>query len=73
MTRRVANMPNSKLSQKQIVTPAQLKQGWCEFGVPPIHREYEVLAKLPDGNYVVVAPEDTLNPAYRDAVAGIEH
>ncbi len=40
-----------------IVTPEQLKKGWIEMrGVTPIHREFLIIKKREDGDYVVRNP-----------------
>lgn len=39
-----------------VVTPERLKQGWVEYGHAPRHREFDVIAKLEDGDYVVRNP-----------------
>lgn len=44
--------------RRRIVTPEQYQQGWVGFLQPS--RPMRLIRKLPDGNYLVEAPEALL-------------
>ena len=42
----------------KVVTPAQLAEGYMVFnGLIAVRHEYMPIAKLPDGNWIVRAPD----------------
>jgi hypothetical protein len=51
---------HQKVTQELVVTPEQYAQGYLERdGIVIRKRPYQLIRRLPDGNYVVRAPDST--------------